>query len=829
MRIGLSLLILSVSVLGYGQAHQPMSVGEAYEALRELNTLGSALYIAAHPDDENTRMIAYLENGRHIRTAYLSMTRGDGGQNLIGTEKGPLLGIIRTQELLAARRIDGGEQFFTRANDFGYSKTAAETFNIWDRQKVLADVVWAIRKFRPDVVITRFPPEKYHYQTHGHHRASAILAEEAFDLAGDPTAFPEQLEYVQPWQPKRLYWNTSTWFYSRNEQKFDPTGKLKIDVGGYNAMLGLSYGEIAGEGRSQHKSQGFGAPETKGSIEEWLEFVKGTPAEEDLFDGVDLNWTRVPNGEMVGAILHKALLDFDPLHPTEILPQLIAARQRMQKLPASDWVLIKRQELDQLIVGITGLYYEVVAEAPYGIPGDSVQLAISLVNRNGVEASVQSVNWTRYGTLDEIDSSLAYNEVVIFKNVIVLPGDLAYTNPYWLQHPQDRVGMYRVDNQGLIGKPENDPALMAKVTVDVDGALVVLDVPVQYKEVDRVQGEVVNPFVISAPVTAHIGEGVVVSTGGAKTINVTVRAWKDDQKGEVALNFPAGWTIEPQINSFDLARSGSEANLTFTVTPSRNAQNGVVEAIVTEGEHSYRQDKVVLDYPHIPKQVLFPPAEAQLVNIPLQGNDKTIGYIMGAGDEVADYLGQVGFTVRPINESNFSTIDFAELDAVLLGIRALNTENWLIPKWQKLMDYVQNGGNLIVQYQTTWGLLKEDFGPYPLTLSHDRVTEEDAEMKAVNARELALNQPNPLSPADFDGWVQERGLYFASDWDAQYRPVFIAHDQGENDLKGMLLIGDYGKGSFMYTGISFFRQLPAGVPGAYRLLTNLINYEPAGN
>ena len=829
MRIVLSLLFLAMSVVGKSQVYRSMSVGEVYEALRELNTLGSALYIAAHPDDENTRMIAYLENERHIRTAYLSMTRGDGGQNLIGTEKGPLLGIIRTQELLAARRIDGGEQFFTRANDFGYSKTAAETFNIWDRDKVLADVVWTIRKFRPDVIITRFPPEKYHYQTHGHHQASAILAEEAFDLAGDPNAFPEQLKYVEPWQPKRLYWNTSTWFYSRSEEKFDPTGKLKIDVGGYNSMLGLSYGEIAGMGRSQHKSQGFGAAETQGSIEEWLEFVKGTPADHDLFEGVDLNWTRVPDGELAGAILHKALETFDPLHPTEILPQLIAAKQAMQKPPANQWVEIKKQELDQLIVGVSGLYYEALAEKPYGIPGDSVQLTLNLVNRNGVYATVKSVKWTRFGSQDEVDSTLTTNQVTTFQKSIVLPRDVPYTIPYWLEKPQTSIGMYPVADQTKIGKPENDPALIANVTIDMDGAMVTLNVPVQYKEVDRVQGEVENPFVISPPVTLKMGEGVIVSTGGAKTVNVTVTAWKDNQKGEVTLDFPAGWKVDPEVATFDLEKLGSEANIAFTLTPGRNAQNGTVQAIASEGEQSYKRTKVVLDYTHIPRQVLFPPAEAQLVNIQLQGNDKTIGYLMGAGDEVANYLSQAGFNVQPITEANFGSTDFAQFDAILIGIRALNTENWLIPKWQQLLDYAKNGGNLIVQYQTTWGLLKEDFGPYPLTVSHDRVTEEDAEMKVINPQEPVLNVPNKLGPSDFEGWVQERGLYFCSEWDPQYRTVFRAHDQGEDDLQGMLLIGDYGKGSFIYTGLSFFRELPAGVPGAYRLLTNLINYEPTGN
>lgn len=830
MRVLLSICFSLYLLTGFGQAHQPMSVGEIYESLRKLNTLGSALYVAAHPDDENTRLITYLANERHVRTAYVSLTRGDGGQNLIGTEKGPLLGIIRTQELLSARRIDGGEQFFTRANDFGYSKTSEETFNIWDRNRVLGDLVWVIRKFRPDVIITRFPPAKYEYPTHGHHEASAVLAEEAFELAADPEAYPQQLEYVEPWQPKRLYWNTSTWFYRRTGEEFDSTGKLRIDVGGYNNMLGLSYGEIAGASRSQHKSQGFGAPETKGSIDEWLEFVKGTPAEKELFEGVELTWKRVEGGEAIGDLLKQAMEQFNPEEPTNILPILAAARNEMLLLPNDPLVKAKIQEIGQLMVGISGLFYEVVAQGAYGIPGDSVQLTLNLVNRTGADVSVRSIAWTQQTGAEDISRMLPANELVSVNKSIVLSDNLMYTHPYWLREPQQSIGMYAVQDPRLIGQPENDPSLVSQLLVDMDGAELTLQVPVQFKEVDRVKGEVIDPFVISPAVTLDLGEGVVLTSNKSKEVTVNLRAWSNHQTGTVELKTPPGWKTEPAVHPYQLAQAGAEANVTFTVSPMAGlAENGAMQAIARDGIKNYMRSKVVLDYDHIPTQTLFPKAEAQLVNLELAGNDKVIGYIMGAGDEVAEYLSQVGFAVLNINETNFSEVDMSQLDAILIGIRALNTEKWLVPKLPALHKYAEDGGNLIVQYQTTWGLLTDNFGPYPLEIGRGRVTEEDAEMKVLTKNEPVLNVPNELTPVDFDNWVQERGLYFAEEWDDHYRPVFKAHDTGEDDLQGMLLIADHGKGAFIYTGISFFRQLPAGVPGAYRLLTNLINYAPTGN
>ena len=356
--IAISLLLIATA----SYAQKQMNASEIKLALNKLNTLGSVLYVAAHPDDENTRLIAYMANERLVRTGYLSLTRGDGGQNLIGTEKGPLMGVVRTQELLEARKVDGGEQFFTRAVDFGYSKTPEETFIKWDKQAVLADVVWAIRKFKPDVMITRFPPTSK--AGHGHHTASAILAAEAFDLAGDKNAFPEQLTYTTVWQPKRLLLNASTWWDKELPQKAkdNPTEYTTVDIGTYNTLLGKSYGEIAAESRTMHKSQGFGSAKQRGSKLEYLKLLKGEPFKTDVLDGVNLSWKTVNGGEAIEKLLTKAITNFNAEQPELIVPTLLEAHQLLNKLPDSNkWKWIKLSKIRTVIANCAGLFVEVTA------------------------------------------------------------------------------------------------------------------------------------------------------------------------------------------------------------------------------------------------------------------------------------------------------------------------------------------------------------------------------------------------------------------------------------------------------------------------------------
>lgn len=815
----------AMMTLSVAQSRLPYSTGEIFQSLKKLNTVGSVLYVAAHPDDENTRLITYMAEGRYVRTAYVSLTRGDGGQNLIGTETGENLGIIRTQELLAARRIDGGEQFFTRANDFGYSKTAGETFDKWDSVQVLSDLVYVIRRFRPDVMITRFPPAKYNYPTHGHHQASAILAEIAFDLAGDPTAFPEQLREVQPWQPRRLYWNTSTWFFQQTGTDFDPDQYVKLDAGGYNTFLGKSYGELAGASRSQHKSQGFGAPESKGFIEEYFEYVKGDRVTGDLLGDIDLSWSRLPGGEAVGEHLSLALAQYDPREPQAIIPHLLRARTAMDGLYNEYWRTIKMQDVDELIAALTGLYFQVTTTDFVYTPGDSVAMELVVVSRNHPTVEVQSIRWPFDRGYTRVAEQLTLNEPYTVNRKVVLPPSFPVTQPYWLEHAQERDGMYVVHDQSLIGLPENPPQLEAVLQVSIGEESFLYSVPVTYSWVDRVRGELFRNLEVAPPVSISFSKPVYVFTNEEMgELVFTVQAWKDQVAGNLELSLPEGWQAARMDLSFSLQKKGEEVTFRIPITPSGSVTTGeaTVTAVVEGRRYSYTREHI--SYEHIPIQTHFHEATARLTNVALSASPVTIGYIMGAGDEVAAQLEQLGYQVVYLTEDNFRDTDLSQLQAILIGIRAYNTEAWLPARQPQLMEYVKQGGNLIVQYQTTWGLLTSQLGPYPFTIGRERVTVEEAPLQVVGSRQQVLEMPNKLTAADYEGWVQERGLYFASQWDEAYQPVFIANDPGEKPTEGMLLMANYGEGTFMYTGISFFRQLPAGVPGAYRLLSNLIHY-----
>jgi len=831
----LALLFLSVRLIAQS-THAP-SIGEIRQEMENLLHPASVLYVAAHPDDENTRFIAWSANSKKVEAAYLSLTRGDGGQNLIGTEKGPLMGLLRTNELLAARKIDRGDQFFTRANDFGYSKSAEETLKIWDRDKVLEDMVWVIRNYRPDVIVTRFPPARYGYRTHGHHSASAILAEEAFRLAADPNAYSWQLSFVEPWQARRLYWNTSTWFYRGSGEKFDPRGKVMIDLGTYNSNMGRSMGEIAGMSRSQHKSQGFGAAQTMGRIEEWFEYVAGDsivsemPAEEgirdkDLFDGISCDWSRISGGEELGQLLEKALIEFDPASPEASLPVLLEAYRWMTAHEEEYWVARKLPDLANLILMCAAVYPEAHAGAPAAVPGDSLDITLQVIARR--PASIYLKEWALPdGQVIEVDEALPFNRIYKKKIAMKLPGNLRYSNPYWLREPMDGIGMYRVSNPLLRTRPLNPPALPIRFVFELDGEQISISKDLVYNHVDRVRGELNDPFVVAPPasITADMDQLIFTPALREKEVYLNIRAWKDSLSVQIEPQVTDGWAFELPEPSLFLEKAGDEKSVKIKIKNLNATKEGALELHLRINGKVYDRAYREIDYEHIPRQSLFPESVARLIRIDLDKGRKemNIGYIMGAGDNVPEYLEQVGYHVLMIDENNFNHIDWDHLDAVMVGIRALNTQKWLIPKWPRLLQYAEAGGTLVLQYQTTWGLLLPDFAPYGLKLGRGRVTDEHAPMQKINPNEKVLNEPNKLEDDDFENWVQERGLYFASEWGEEYTPVFRMRDPGEKkDLEGSLLIAPLGKGHFVYTGIGFFRQLPAGVPGAYRLLANIL-------
>ncbi len=829
LRFFFSILFLSLflqSTFINAQSQKIETSGEIFNALEKFGVLANVLYVAAHPDDENTRMISYLSNEVKANTRYLSLTRGDGGQNLIGPEIKELLGVIRTQELLAARRIDGGSQMFTRANDFGYSKNAEETIKIWDDEQVLSDVVWAIRKFRPDVIINRFD-HRTSGRTHGHHTASAMLSYKAWDLIGDKTKFKDQLKYVDPWQPKRLFMNTSWWFYGSRENfaKADKTNLMSSDIGVYYPILGTSNNEIAAESRSQHVCQGMGSTPRRGSQLEYFELLKGDmpPNKADVLEGINTNWSRVVGGGQIQSKLETVIDNFDFRRPSNSLPLLAEIRNDITNLKDEFWKEQKLPFLDKIIEACAGLFMETNANINTATPGSTIELSTEIIKRlNGeVKLTGLSVSHTSIDTALAID--LGHNEGVLFDHTITIPEDAPSTSAYWLEE-SGSLGMYKVKERQQIGKPESDRYLIANYSIEVYGSAFTLHKPVSYKYTDPEKGQVHQPLEIVKPIYTSIADKVYIFEGGhSKNVTVAVKAMEKNQSGEVTLAVPEGWEISPASYPFMIENIGEENTHTFKVTPPKDPQSIDVSPVATSNGIKYTRELFKIDYSHIPLQQISLPAKAKFVNLDIRKLGNNIAYIEGAGDEIPASLEQIGYNVTVVPLESISTEYLGTFDAVILGIRAYNKWADIKFKQDELMKYVEQGGNMIVQYNTNRRLKVDNIGPYPITLSRARVSVEEAPVRLIKPNHEVLNYPNKITQTDFDNWVQERGLYFAGEWDEKYEAILSSNDPGEEPRNGGLLIAKYGDGYFTYSGYSWFRNLPAGVPGAYRLFANIIS------
>ena len=800
---------------------EQMNAGEIQLKLQKLNVLGRVLYIAAHPDDENTNLMALWSNGSPYDAAYLSITRGDGGQNLIGPELRERLGVIRTEELLAARRIDHGKQFFSRALDFGFSKTAEETMRIWDHDKILSDVVWVVRKFRPDVMVTRFSPEDQ--LTHGHHTASAILAREAFLAAGDPHRFPEQLAFVKPWRPTRLVWNTSPFFFSNRNLPFDPTGLTVLEAGGYNPLLGKAYTEIAAASLSMHKSQGVGSPPRRGARKEYFKLLEGQPMTNSLFEGIDTSWSRVPNSESIATGIRQMISQFNPSDPAASVSELLKLRQAMSAIKDDSWIPEKKAELDEIIAACLGLHVEASTTNETITPGQTAAIKLEAINRCDIPVTLQEVRFPLFGDSMKIDATLPSNELVTKDLFCRIPEDTPYSQPYWLRK-SGTLGAFAVDDQKLIGLPENPPVLPVEIVLQVNGQELRYIVDSKYRTVDPVAGELRRPLVIAPPVFVKVANNVLVfATNQPKPIPVHVTAATGSVKGTLKLAVPQGWGVYPASLPIDLKGLDADTVATFTVKPPDGNSEGTLRAIVSVDGRDYSFERVRIFYPHIGVQTLMPPAEAKLVRADIRRKGDLIGYIPGAGDDVPECLQQIGYSVKILSESDITAKNLAQFSAIVLGIRSYNTQerisNWL----PELFAYVKAGGIVIAQYNTLADLKSEQLGPYPLEISRDRVTDENAEVRILAPNHPLMTTPNKITSKDFEGWVQERGLYFPKKWDPAWTQILSCNDPKEKPLDGGLLVAKLGNGFFVYTSYSWFRQLPAGVPGAYRLFANMLS------
>ncbi len=818
------ILLFSFSFL---QAQKPKtpSSSEIYESVQKLNFLGSVLYIAAHPDDENTRLISYMSNHEKARTGYLSLTRGDGGQNLIGPEIRELLGVIRTQELLAARRIDGGEQFFTRANDFGYSKHPDETLEIWNKNEVLSDVVLAIRQFKPDVIINRFDHRRAG-KTHGHHTSSAMLSMEAFDLANNNSAYPTQLKRTSLWQPKRLFYNTSWWRYGSREafEKVNKSNMISFNIGVYYPLKGLSNNEVASLASSSHLCQGFGRLTQRGSQTEYIELLKGDALTDNnnVFAGIDTSWNRVKGGQAIGDILYEVENNFNFNTPSTHISQLIEAYKLLQNIEDEHWKTQKSKALESIIEMCAGLYLEASAEHPTSALNQYVKIKIEALNRSDNSISIESLMlWN--GTNIQKNLMLPSNEKQNFETEYYISSEERYSTPYWLDK-KGTIGMYRVDNKGLIGNPETPRTVVVNFNLKINGYKITFRKPVIYRHSKPDKGELYRPFEIIPEASAEIIENVIIfENNNQRDISVVVKAGRDSLNGFVQIAHPKDWSIYPENQKVTIDKKGQEQILTFTVIPPKNQSEGLITPMVHIGDKIYTKKLIEIDYEHIPFQTVLLPSESKIIRLDIKKKGENIAYIKGAGDVVPESLQQIGYNVIIVKPEDINAETLSRFDAVVVGIRAYNIVEDLRYKQQILFDFVADGGNMIVQYNTSYRLKVNKIAPFDLKLSRDRVTDENAEVRILNPNHPILNYPNKITQKDFKGWTQERGLYFPNEWSSEFTPILSMNDKGETPKDGSLLVAKHGKGYYIYTGLSFFREFPVGVSGAYRLFANMLS------
>lgn len=790
---------------------------EILEQLRRFRMTATVLHVGAHPDDENTQLIAALARGRAVRTAYLSVTRGDGGQNLLGPDFGYKLGIARTQELLAARRIDGARQFFTRALDFGFSKDYLETFSVWGKDSILSDVVRVVRTFRPDVIITVFSTQPG--GTHGHHTASAVLALDAFSLAGDSTAYRDQLPVLKVWLPKRILVGG----------RGGSTAGARMEIGGVDPVLNESFASIANRSRAMHKTQGFGQPGGGGgrgggpaatSRLQSFTLLAGEPANADIFEGIDTTWSRFPGGAPVERLTAAAMDKFDLADPSKTVAALLDIRKVVAGLGNDPLVLEKRALLDRIILECAGVTAKTTIASSEVVPGERLMMTSEFRVTSRVPVTLGEIR-SPGGNVPNVVPLRNPGPMVSWYKT--LPPNAPLTQPYWLQK-EGTAGMFRVDDPSLIGLPENPPAFPISYVFTIGGQQIELtDEPVQAIE-DSTRGRSARRLdVIPAASIGFATEIGVFLPGATKEVAVEVTANRPNSAGILTLDYPGGWSVVPSSRSLAATKAGDRAKYTFSVTAPNTATTANIGAHVSIDGRTWNTSRGAIDYPHIPRQILQPVANLKAVVADIAVRGKTIAYIPGAGDDVPQALEQMGYTVKQIPARDVTADALNGFDAVVIGVRASNTNADLGAAMPALTTYAENGGTVIEQYNQNGSLRNTVLGPYPLSIGGDRVTNENAAVTFLAPDHPVLNSPNKITPKDFEGWVQERGIYFANQWDSRYTPIFAMNDAGEAPLNGSLVIAKVGKGYFAYTGLVFFRELPAGVPGAYRLFANLVS------
>ncbi|MCQ9634214.1 PIG-L family deacetylase [Chryseobacterium sp. WG23] len=826
--------VSTVFILGFytvfcsAQQVRPSKSSEIYRELKTLKQLPKVLYLAAHPDDENTGLLSWLINDQNVETGYLSLTRGDGGQNLLGTEQGAALGLIRTHELLEARKLDGAQQFFTRAIDFGFSKNTADTFKQWDADSITADVVWVIRQFRPDVIICRFPPTAA--AGHGQHAASAVVAEKAFKLAGDKTAFPDQLKYVNVWQPKRMLWNT----FRFGGVNTTAENQLKVTVGQYDAQLGMGYGELAGLSRSLHKSQGAGTQSVAGIRTEYFAHVTGEPAKATLFDGIAKTWTAKGNTD-IDHSLDKIISDFNFNNPDLSLPALLALRKKVMALPDGDLKKDKIKSLDNIILSCAGFMGEVVTNQAEAVAGDHYNFRLNLISRAANPVVLDNVQWLSQS--ESFNRKLSKDSLITIQHDIQIPADAALTEPYWLAKPATNAATFSVPNDTLVGLPEAKSPLNVWVGLKIGSEKFQVQLPLSFKKLDPVRGDVVEALRIVPALEMKFTQPLYLVKENEDLhlgLDLKVNSSKKFSNGKVNLMYNGERLGSADVSSLN----GKDTTIDYVIPKAKlaaiHSSRLQLDANFVADGVTYNKKQILIQYPHLPSLQYFAPATVTVMKGDIQAKVKKVGYIEGAGDFIPEFLRMAGIQVDVLKDEDFygkldetggngSQNKLSQYDAIVLGVRANNTEKKL-GRWMPfLWSYAKGGGNLVMQYNTNQDTTVDQLGMYNFSIANKRVTEENAAVTFLNPNHKLLNFPNKITADDFRGWVQERGAYFPVQWDAAYEPLFEMHDTGEEPLQGSTLYAQYGKGNFIYTPLAFFRQLPAGNVGAARLFFNFLS------
>ncbi len=810
------LLVTSQSLLSQNSS-------EIYSKLEKLNVLGSLLHVGAHPDDENTSLISYFSNKYNVETTYLSLTRGDGGQNLIGSELKDELGVIRTQELIAARKIDGANQIFTSAKDFGYSRNPEETLKIWNKKKLLDEIVTHIRTIQPDIIINRFD-HRTSGRTHGHHTSSAILSDKAFDLAANKNEFKDQSNSLSAWEPKRLFLNVS-WFFYGSQENFSKIKKenfIKFDYGEYNSLKGKTYDQISAESRSQHKSQGFGRSADPGGPKwGYLELIKGNDIDSNNpFEDIDISWNRINGGEKIDKLLKNLLDNFDFKSPEKNISALINIYNNIEKLDDSYWKNKKINDLKEIIVQCLGLNIQINSMSALGTPNSSEIFNLKIVNPSNVDILIKSIKTNER----DIPINFILSNNNLFEKKIKINTNDKITTPYWLISEGD-LGMFNVKNDKNNGLPETQPSITSNINIEINGTQINFTKHPFYRFTDPINGEVIIPFTIVPKITLNLDQQVYIFYNSKpKQIFVTVNAHTEKIDGNLTIEIPDEWKVDPENYKIKLDKKGEQKTYVFNVSAKNKKNSGIIKPIFDIENQSYSNSLLEIDYPHITKQFIVKPGYAKAHRINLKNNIYKVGYIMGVGDKIPKTLENIGIDVVEIKPSEITYENIKYLKTIILGIRSFNVIDELKSKNKVLWEYAKNGGTLIIQYNTTRGLKTNEITPYELKLSRDRVTDENSKFKILNKSHSIFNYPNKIENDDFNNWVQERGLYFPRSWSNKFEPHIEFSDYDKIITKGGLLTASYGNGKIIYTGLSFFRQLPAGVPGAYRLFINLINH-----